>query len=169
MRRWQGRHPYLGGERACPQCRADEHAWTSAQTETFALSYGEIRLYHYSCACSDCLLRCGAGLVHVDVFDDEEQTMEITFDAVPPAERTVLPVREEGAHVASFPPISSSDAGTPEDEETDDEAGAASFSYFPRQKSGGKPPRAAGVEIPRSWPEVDERTLAHILDRLGEL
>jgi hypothetical protein len=168
VRRWQGRHPYLGGESACPECRADRHAWTSAQTETFALPYGQIRLYHYSCACSACLLRCGAGLVHVDVFADGEQTMEITFTPVPPEKRTALPVREEGVHLASFTPLSSSDAGTSEDEETDDEEGPA-FSYFPRQKSGGKPLAEAGVEIPQVWPDVDEDAMRHIIDRLGEL
>jgi hypothetical protein len=79
VRRWQGRRPYLGGEHACQDCRADQHAWTSAQTDTISLPYGEVRLYHYSCACWRCLLRCGAGLVHVDVFKDQEQTMEIIF------------------------------------------------------------------------------------------
>jgi hypothetical protein len=96
VRRWQGRHPYPGGERRCTECAAEQHSWTRAKVDTYPLPYGQIQLHHFSCACSKCLLRCGAGLVHVVVVYDLEQTMEITFDEAPAEEQTTLPERAPG-------------------------------------------------------------------------
>lgn len=95
--------------------------------------------------------------------------MEITFNEVPPGERTPLPVRQEFMHLPSFaPPGRKPDGEGTEDKETDDEEGACRFSYFPRQKPDSETPPDPEVAIPQAWPDVGEETMKSIIDRLEE-